>query len=261
MSRNIMKKPYCKVCQDAGKPESEYTSHWVKSMPDHSGKTIITCPILLSTECRFCGKLGHTTKFCPVVEQNKKEKEKAERQKMFEVSQKISNPKPLKSSGFDLLAEESSDSETEVNVSKPKTTITEDFPALGPKKIPQRDLGYNEKKPSFAYMVTKRSDACALTGFLHNPFGENVILRASKPVREPIREPVREPNPVHQIPVHQIPFEDPIRRVQFAIPEPVKEPVKEPNQAPVPNQKPVIRGYYNRRQNWADCSDSDDEDD
>jgi hypothetical protein len=258
MSRNIMKKPYCKVCQDAGKPESEYTSHWVKSMPDHSGKTTITCPILLSTECRFCGKLGHTTKFCPVVEQNKKEKEKAERQKMFEVSQKISNPKPLKSSGFDLLVEESSDSETEVNVSKPKTTITEDFPALGSKKMPQRALGYNEKKPSFAYMVTKRSDACALTGFLHNPFEKNVILTASKPVREPVREPT---------PVHQIPFEVPIpeRRVQFAIPEPVKEPKQEPEQepkqAPVPKQKPVIRGYYNRRQNWADCSDSDDEDD
>jgi hypothetical protein len=231
MSRNIMKKPYCKVCQDAGKPESEYTSHWVKSMPDHSGKTTITCPILLSTECRFCGKLGHTTKFCPVVEQNKKEKEKAERQKMFEVSQKILNPKPLKSSGFDLLVEESSDSETEVNVSKPKTTITEDFPALGSKKMPQRALGYNEKKPSFAYMVTKSPLSNAQTGFLHNPFGENVILTASKPVREPVHQ-----IPVHQIPVHQIPV-------------------------PNPNQKPVIRGYYNRRQNWADCSDSDDEDD
>jgi hypothetical protein len=68
MSRNINsnnKKPYCKVCQDAGKSESEYTSHWVK---DLTGKT--TCPTLLKTECRFCYKLGHTSKFCK--ELNKK---------------------------------------------------------------------------------------------------------------------------------------------------------------------------------------------
>jgi len=63
-TKNI-KKPFCKVCQDAGKPESEYTSHWVKDM---AGNT--TCPTLLNTECRFCHKLGHTAKFCK--ELNKK---------------------------------------------------------------------------------------------------------------------------------------------------------------------------------------------
>lgn len=59
------KKPYCKVCRDAGKPESEYTSHWVK---DLSGKT--TCPTLLDTECRYCHGLGHTAKFCDVLAKN-----------------------------------------------------------------------------------------------------------------------------------------------------------------------------------------------
>ena len=55
------KKPYCKVCQDSGKSEKEYTSHWVK---DLSGKVI--CPTLLTLECRCCYKFGHTVKFCPV---------------------------------------------------------------------------------------------------------------------------------------------------------------------------------------------------
>lgn len=68
------KKPYCKVCHDAGKPESEYTSHWVK---DLTGKT--SCPTLLNTECRYCYKVGHTAKFCNVLAKNNKEKEKAER--------------------------------------------------------------------------------------------------------------------------------------------------------------------------------------
>ena len=68
------KKPFCKVCLDAGKPEDVYTSHWVK---DLSGKTI--CPTLLNTECRFCYKLGHTTKFCKEIERMNKEKVRNEK--------------------------------------------------------------------------------------------------------------------------------------------------------------------------------------
>ena len=64
-------KPFCKVCQDAGKPESEYASHWVK---DLTGKT--TCPTLLNTECRYCFKLGHTAKFCDnLIKVNKENSE------------------------------------------------------------------------------------------------------------------------------------------------------------------------------------------
>ena len=59
---SYVKKPYCKVCHDSGKSEKEYTNHWVK---DLNGK--ITCPTLLATECRYCYKLGHTTKFCPAL--------------------------------------------------------------------------------------------------------------------------------------------------------------------------------------------------
>jgi hypothetical protein len=60
-----IKKPYCKVCHDAGKPESEYANHWVK---DLNGKT--TCPTLLNTECRYCFKRGHTAKFCSALPKN-----------------------------------------------------------------------------------------------------------------------------------------------------------------------------------------------
>ena len=63
------KKPFCKVCSDAGKSEAEYSSHWVK---DLQGKII--CPTLLSTECRYCYKLGHTTKFCPALKKETKKK-------------------------------------------------------------------------------------------------------------------------------------------------------------------------------------------
>ena len=75
-SSAIGKKPFCKVCQDAGKPESEYTSHFVRTLPDINGKSIVTCPVLNSTECRYCCQLGHTSKFCPVIEKNEKRNKK-----------------------------------------------------------------------------------------------------------------------------------------------------------------------------------------
>jgi hypothetical protein len=79
ISPSVNKKPYCKVCFDAGKPESEYTSHWVRTLPDRNGNSSVTCPTLLGTECRYCFKFGHTAKFCPVIEKNRKEKERADR--------------------------------------------------------------------------------------------------------------------------------------------------------------------------------------
>ena len=49
---------FCKVCQDAGKTEKEYTSHNVR---DARGTC---CPTLLAQECRNCYRRGHTSKYC-----------------------------------------------------------------------------------------------------------------------------------------------------------------------------------------------------
>ena len=63
---NKSSKPFCKVCYDAGKPEKEYTSHYVKSKPGNEGKVV--CPYLLSIVCTYCKKKeGHTAKHCPVL--------------------------------------------------------------------------------------------------------------------------------------------------------------------------------------------------
>jgi len=55
-------KPFCKVCFDAGKPESEYTSHYLKSSPGPTGKLV--CPTLLNQSCLTCGNCGHTSSYC-----------------------------------------------------------------------------------------------------------------------------------------------------------------------------------------------------
>jgi hypothetical protein len=57
------KTPYCKVCHDAGRPESEYTSHYVKDQPGPAGKVV--CPTLLNQSCRICQQTGHTSTYCP----------------------------------------------------------------------------------------------------------------------------------------------------------------------------------------------------
>ena len=70
--------PCCKVCKDAGKPESEYTSHWVK---DKEGKVI--CPYIKGLNCNYCMNYGnasqaagHTPKYCKFLKKNTENNEK-----------------------------------------------------------------------------------------------------------------------------------------------------------------------------------------
>lgn len=126
-------KKHCKVCFDAGKPESEYTSHWVRSSPGPEGNVI--CPTLLSQECKFCFESGHTVKFCKVLEKNNKEKAKEERKKaqpQTENKNKPTNANVTKkqTNVFASLMESSSDDE-----GKPIEKAKEEFPMLcQPKK-------------------------------------------------------------------------------------------------------------------------------
>ena len=66
-------KPYCRACHNAGKPIDEYTSHWTRSSPGSGG--VITCPLILSSECGYCHQTGHWTKFCPVLAEREADEE------------------------------------------------------------------------------------------------------------------------------------------------------------------------------------------
>lgn len=138
MSYNSQKKPFCKVCFDAKKSESEYTSHYVRSRPDQNGNTIVTCPILAATECRYCFKFGHTIKFCNVLEEKKKRDNKdksvairnqkaAERNAVVPVALQRDNA--IYAGKFASLYEE----EEEVN---PIVVVADDnFPTLNKKQV------------------------------------------------------------------------------------------------------------------------------
>jgi hypothetical protein len=135
------KKPFCKVCQDAGKPESEYTSHYVRSMPDKSGKTKVICPTLLATECRYCYGLGHTTKFCPVIEATKKSEEKAANRKQTEEKKPLPKAKAPTNVFAGLADDSDSDEEKVIKVSnKLINNVKEEFPSLGSAVKPAASL-------------------------------------------------------------------------------------------------------------------------
>ena len=120
VNASLVRKPYCKVCHDAGKPESEYTSHYVRALPDRTGKTNVTCPTLLNLSCRFCGKNGHTVKFCPEIANMKKAEERkkyAEERQAKEAEKKKYTTKQ-RTTGFAALQIDS-DNEEEEDIVEP----------------------------------------------------------------------------------------------------------------------------------------------
>jgi hypothetical protein len=109
-------KPCCKVCKDAGKTD---LAHWPK---DKEGVTI--CPTLLSQNCRYCHKQGHTVKYCQVLANNKKQEEKQSRRiqnrEKKDVKKADSNPGPKKNI-FDNL--DSDLEEGEIKEEKPIDSV------------------------------------------------------------------------------------------------------------------------------------------
>ena len=67
-NRNHTQKKFCGVCHKAGKPESEYTSHYTKSEPGSNG--VVTCPIIKNNKCNKCEKYGHFQDHCSFVKKN-----------------------------------------------------------------------------------------------------------------------------------------------------------------------------------------------
>lgn len=124
MSRVVAaKKPCCKVCMDAGKSVEEYSSHWVKDT-----KGTVICPTLLSQQCRYCIKSGHTVKFCPTLKANEKEREKKAREfESKKTSKKEVAKKETKKEEFGVFTAFAYESDDEVEVQEKEDV---NFPAL-----------------------------------------------------------------------------------------------------------------------------------
>lgn len=149
------KKPFCKVCCDAGKPESLYTNHFVRSGPTPNSKVI--CPTLLSLECRYCSKKGHTVKFCSVLEKNKNQANKIlMKENVHQQAPAKKDAKPI--NVFAILDEDSDEEETNEETNeetKVSNNIDNDFPVLGGAKSCVQEIKNTELSYAKALLVAE----------------------------------------------------------------------------------------------------------
>lgn len=145
---NAPRKPNCKVCQDAGKPETEW-AHWPKD--NKTGKTI--CPTLLAQDCRYCQKAGHTVKYCPKLAKDNADKERREKQsnKPEKKNQpQVQSQPQQKNNRFEILLDDDEDNEEIRNECKIMKKDQE-YPQLcAPSKVK-----YTSNKATFSEMVSK----------------------------------------------------------------------------------------------------------
>lgn len=147
MSRNNT--AHCKVCQDAGKPETVYRSHFTRETRDPNSRVI--CPTLLALECRFCFKKGHTVKYCSTLKEKDRQKQSSKftSQKSKPASQK-SAEKPKSSNPYVCL-----DSDSEEEDQKVSIKTNESFPQLCvPAKIQHQ--GIHDKGLQYALALGAR---------------------------------------------------------------------------------------------------------
>lgn len=110
---------YCKVCHDSGKPESIYKSHFIRESRDPNSRII--CPTLLSLECRYCFKKGHTVKYCPANRRQERRHEYKEEEK-----QCVTHSLEKKRSNIYMILDE----EEEEIYSKTQDSKEDEFPEL-----------------------------------------------------------------------------------------------------------------------------------
>ena len=246
------KKPFCKVCYDAGKPEDEYSSHFVRSLPDMSGKTRVLCPILASTECPYCHKLGHTTKFCPAIKDRAKDHKRSE----WEYNQSLKASKSKRTIKMDtskfatLFESESSDDEkappaAKVTPTAKVTPAAKTAPTVS-KAVPTVSWADIAKKP-VAKPVTKKLSYAELDQIICNGtpdesnaavdllVGDQEWRNLTAPTES---KPIAPPRPYTR-------QDNTVPAMMKMRPEDRSESVKMPRV----------------RKNWAEWSESDDDDD
>jgi len=116
----IKKKAFCAFCFNIGKPESVYTSHYVRETPAQDSR--IVCPELRNCVCTGCGKCGHTISRCKKTQKEFMMGEKVRQgidapYKNRHITNK-QTPKIQPKNIYSLLTENDSDDETETVVSE-----------------------------------------------------------------------------------------------------------------------------------------------
>ena len=145
-SRNVRaKKPFCKVCKDAGKSIDIYTNHNIRD-----AKNKVVCPTLLNQSCYHCAGLGHTPKYCPQRKQEEKNNRRRDyHEKTHYDSHKKRAQQDANAQSYFGVLEEDNNMETKTK----KKVVTESVPAVVEPKVQKYANSYanvlkSQKKPS-----------------------------------------------------------------------------------------------------------------
>jgi hypothetical protein len=141
------KKSFCKVCKDAGKTEKEYTSHGLKNE-----KGDVICPTLLDQNCRYCNNRGHTVKYCPTLEKNKKEdaKQLKKEEHILRNVNFVNKTNTKKNNFFMALCDDTDNSDEEVYKINKKNNKKDEFPPL----VSTKKLDKNTNTLCFKNIIT-----------------------------------------------------------------------------------------------------------
>jgi len=112
---------FCKVCFDAGKDESTFKSHFVKS--GLGEQCIVVCPTLLATECKYCHMVGHTVKYCNALKYKRRMSFVRDDVVKVDVTVKV-NKNKMQTNMFDSLIESDSEDEVELQALAPVAAPT-----------------------------------------------------------------------------------------------------------------------------------------
>ena len=66
VSNQKVRGKFCSICKSAGKSVEEYTSHFVRESRDPNSRVV--CPVILSSDCNYCGKKGHMKSHCHALQ-------------------------------------------------------------------------------------------------------------------------------------------------------------------------------------------------
>ena len=243
MSRQttVTKKPFCKVCCDVGKPESVYTSHWVRTLPDRNGKSVVTCPTLLETKCRFCSNTGHTTKFCPELQENKKVEERKTKDEV-KTKPKVQEKKIVTTFAALMYDSDTEDEEPETHaVIIPQTSTLTGWAAIAAK--PAAKPAETKKQIVVAKPQEKKTEVVSLADFVKEKKIKTSTLTGWTAIAAKPAEPKK------QIVVAK-PQEKKTEVVSLT------DFVKVKTRIPAPWSKDKNVVVF---KTWADCSDSEDD--
>jgi hypothetical protein len=188
INKSTVGKSYCKVCQDAGKSEAEYRSHFTRENPDPKSKVV--CPTLLAQECRYCLKSGHTVKYCQILKTKGNEKSRTEEisKKQVRQPEKINTVKTK--NVFACLDSDDEEEEEENTVKKSVSIVVnkvqpsilhEDFPALSSFNVQKQMTtgNYLAAIASAPKSIPTVEPETAVFEEIANKFGGKLVLKNS----------------------------------------------------------------------------------